>query len=259
MSFDIVTNYRWDPPSCACVQCRALYVSTGFRGNDSLPLVEEPRGYKCRVCGTVIDHSEGEFLIKDLAYANDTELRENLYELGAIASQMPPARKSTGPRIPPLAILMKAIAQSRRFIHFLTYSTDTTMLGALKMASEHTQVRGIVGTLNSYNQGLLEELGPSPRHAMNHDGPFLILAPSADGALVDPVHTKIVIVDGLLAFKGSANLTVTGYQNAGANPPTEIVEVVTQPSEVLQLNNEHFSPSWFQNTPEITATDLLRF
>jgi phosphatidylserine/phosphatidylglycerophosphate/cardiolipin synthase-like enzyme len=57
-------------------------------------------------------------------------------------------------------------------------------------------------------------------------------------------HQKLVVIDGLLAFKGSANLTTTAWRKA--RKQHELIEVVTNPAEVMRLNNIYFSRSWLQ-------------
>jgi hypothetical protein len=60
------------------------------------------------------------------------------------------------------------------------------------------------------------------------------------------LHQKLVIIDGLLAFKGSANLTLNGWRKAAKG--LDLVEVVTDVNEVTQLHNEYFSPAWGQSS-----------
>ncbi len=50
-------------------------------------------------------------------------------------------------------------------------------------------------------------------------------------------HQKLVIVDGVLAFEGSANSTFAGWTREG-----EMRKLVTEPSVVKDLNDNHFLP-----------------
>jgi phosphatidylserine/phosphatidylglycerophosphate/cardiolipin synthase-like enzyme len=55
-------------------------------------------------------------------------------------------------------------------------------------------------------------------------------------------HQKLIVVDGLVAFKGSTNLTLNGRRK-----PTrglDHVEFVTNINEVIDLHNRLFSPVW---------------
>jgi len=51
------------------------------------------------------------------------------------------------------------------------------------------------------------------------------------------VHQKLIIIDGLLALKGSANLTVAGWSRSG-----EIREIVTKFDEIVDMNKRYFAP-----------------
>ena len=50
------------------------------------------------------------------------------------------------------------------------------------------------------------------------------------------------MIDGLIAFKGSANLTVSGWRRAAEG--RDIIECVTDVKQVVQLHNRYFSPIW---------------
>ena len=55
-------------------------------------------------------------------------------------------------------------------------------------------------------------------------------------------HQKLIVIDGLLAFKGSANLTLTAWRKAqsGYNE----LEAVTNMENVINLHNRCFSAIW---------------
>lgn len=57
-------------------------------------------------------------------------------------------------------------------------------------------------------------------------------------------HQKLLVIDGLLAFKDSANLTTVGWRKAAEH--REMIEVVTDPAEIVRLHNVYFSKSWLQ-------------
>jgi hypothetical protein len=50
------------------------------------------------------------------------------------------------------------------------------------------------------------------------------------------------VIDGLLAFKGSANLTMTGWRKAEIGH--EEIEVITDVKKAIALHNRYFSPVW---------------
>lgn len=55
-------------------------------------------------------------------------------------------------------------------------------------------------------------------------------------------HQKILVIDVLIAFKGSANLTLSGWRKAANG--REFLEIVTNIDDVIDLNNRFFSPVW---------------
>ena len=55
-------------------------------------------------------------------------------------------------------------------------------------------------------------------------------------------HQKLIVIDGLLAFKGSANMTTLGWRKAAKG--RDHVEVVSKVGEVIELHNKLFSPVW---------------
>lgn len=55
-------------------------------------------------------------------------------------------------------------------------------------------------------------------------------------------HQKLVVIDGLLAFKGSVNLTPTAWRKAALG--YDEVEVLTDVEKVINLHNCYFSPIW---------------
>jgi hypothetical protein len=50
------------------------------------------------------------------------------------------------------------------------------------------------------------------------------------------------VIDGLMTFKGSANLTQTAWRKAEKG--RDEVEVVTDVEKVIKLHNRYFSPIW---------------
>jgi phosphatidylserine/phosphatidylglycerophosphate/cardiolipin synthase-like enzyme len=55
-------------------------------------------------------------------------------------------------------------------------------------------------------------------------------------ATVSEVHQKLIVVDGCMAFKGSANATLDGWTRKG-----ELIEFVNDPLDLRQLNRYYFA------------------
>ena len=55
-------------------------------------------------------------------------------------------------------------------------------------------------------------------------------------ATISEAHQKLIVIDGRIAFKGSANPTLAGWTREG-----ELVEFVTDPGEIRDLNENFFA------------------
>src|SRR5690348_11915762 len=104
------------------------------------------------------------------------------------------------------------------------------------MAALHVPVRGIVANASPAIVEELKTYAKESPHLETH------LYERSDKRLDwdNMPHQKVIIIDGLLAFKGSANLTVDGWRKAAKG--LDSVDVVTDVNEVIQLNNRLFSP-----------------
>ena len=56
------------------------------------------------------------------------------------------------------------------------------------------------------------------------------------------IHTKLIVIDGLLAISGSPNLTTESWRKMVANK--ERLDIVTDVSKVVADNNRYFSSHW---------------
>ena len=138
----------------------------------------------------------------------------------------------------------EVLSRARYFVHFATWGISHRQIGALKLASMRVPVYGFASEVADHTRVELTEF---PDEAPNMKAEVI---ESRRGAWDRP-HQKIFIVDGLVAFKGSANLTNNGLRNADRG--LDISEVVTDFAEVTELNNKYFAPVWRRTTaPEDT-------
>ena len=72
---------------------------------------------------------------------------------------------------------------------------------------------------------------------------------------IEEPHQKLIVIDGLLAFKGSANLTQTAWRSAENN--MDVVEIVTDVDEVIKLHNRYFSPIWAKMSEVGDSIEIL--
>jgi phosphatidylserine/phosphatidylglycerophosphate/cardiolipin synthase-like enzyme len=142
----------------------------------------------------------------------------------------------------PLRGLLKALSIAQKFVHFTTYGgIPHLLIGALKVTAQRVRVRGIVSGARGevLSEGTVSELTNYRDEAPEMH--VKIYDPSLTGFAAMP-HQKLIIIDGLLAFKGSANLTLAGWRKAAEGRDT--VDVVTDVDQVIELNNRLFAPIW---------------
>jgi PLD-like domain len=234
-SFDIDSLLQFSPPQYMCQKCCAL--------NLPLPpssLTEKP--VVCPVC--------------QVKYLPTNEyptwaLKEYLKEEGAALSSLKNpivhgqalaliARnfRAKDEDYPPICALYACLLQAQQFVHFTTYGISYEFIGALKLAAQRVTIRGVVTNVNA---DAVRELTEFPSEA-----PRLRIAVFGSGDRVyDVPHQKLIVVDGLVAFKGSTNLTIPGWRKAQKG--LDLLEMVTDVAQVIKLHNEYFSPLWGQH------------
>jgi phosphatidylserine/phosphatidylglycerophosphate/cardiolipin synthase-like enzyme len=159
---------------------------------------------------------------------------EHIKHLGVIANRV----QQDSPDYPPLKGLFESINKAQQFIHCTTFGINQQILGALKLAAQRIQVRGIV-SLPPDQAWLLPEL-----ECYRNEAPGLTIKTvcASTRNWEELPHQKLVVIDGLLAFKGSVNLTQTAWRKAARG--YDEVEVLTDVEKVINLHNRYFSPIW---------------
>jgi phosphatidylserine/phosphatidylglycerophosphate/cardiolipin synthase-like enzyme len=159
---------------------------------------------------------------------------EHISNLKVIASNV----QQNSPDYPPLKGLFESINEAQQFIHFTTFGINQQILGALKLAAQQIQVRGIV-SLPPDQAWLLPEL-----ECYRNEAPGLTIKTvcASSRNWEELPHQKLVVIDGLLAFKGSVNLTPTAWRKAARG--YDEVEVLTDVEKVIDQHNRYFSPVW---------------
>jgi len=136
---------------------------------------------------------------------------------------------------PTMRLLLEILARAKLFVHFTSWGISHVLIGALKATSMRVPVYGFASNVASSARA---ELTHFPDEA---PGLAVRLIPSSQ-AVYDAPHQKIVVVDGLLAFKGSTNLTNAGLRRA--DRALDVTEVETNVGRVSELNNKYFAPVW---------------
>ena len=244
MPFDIASLRAFAPAEYQCEKCRGLLRASLFRLDGS--------GGVCPVCHVKYlpterfpDHDWNRYLNRFGPSCLDTkEALAHAQQLAEIAERMAfyqlPTHSWRG--YPPLRGLLNALSVARKFVHFTTYGgIPHLLIGALKVTAQRVTVRGIVSGAKGevLSEGAVSEL--TNYHEEAPDMNVKIYDPSLTGWAAMP-HQKLIIIDGLLAFKGSANLSLAGWRKAAQG--RDVVEVVTEVEQVIELNNRLFAPIW---------------
>jgi len=121
-------------------------------------------------------------------------------------------------------------------------SVAGVLVGVLKLTSIRVPVYGFVSTPDHQ---ITDELTKFPRETPRLNAKVI----SPRDTNFEAPHQKLVIVDGLLGFKGSTNLTNSAMRKADTG--LDVSEVITDYQAVADFNNRFFAPVW----KKITAGD----
>lgn len=247
-NFDIGTLLNFKPPKYFCEKCKALLYMMGFGLKENY--------IWCPVCKVIYIPSERYQLHQVEAYLESignvikiTTPIEHGQKLAAIAYNF----KKNNPNYPPMRALFEALSIANSFIHFTTYGLSPSLLGALKLKAQTIKVRGIASNL-SHN--FANEIKEHKNEAENLE--ILIYEQGQPGQDWSNIpHQKLVVIDGLIAFKGAANMTDQGWRKAATGH--DHIEVVTNIQEVVDLHNKLFSPIWAEQNKEMTKIRMEDF
>jgi hypothetical protein len=243
VGFDITSILDFNPPSYVCPACRGLFksVNTEYQA--------EPMVHTCPLCSVryvAEDYPETKEFSDDLELAINSYLRKGGWTMDhrdlfthatTLAEVIEASRGGKFRRHPwpTMRTFFEVISRARYFVHFTSWGISHVMIGALKMASMRVPVYGFVSNVEPHARMQLTEYPD--------EAPRLVakVIPTREG-VYDAPHQKILIIDGLVAFKGSTNLTTTGVRRADRG--LDVSEVVTDYEQVTDLNNKYFAPVW---------------
>jgi hypothetical protein len=241
--FDVDTLLEFDPPSFLCEKCLAIIPTSDGNFLHSDRMI-------CSVCGVqyIGEMDYADYLKSQpetgVYFADPFEHARKLARL---------ARRFLTPRwAPPISVLFDVLNHAQQFVHFMTFNIDSQIIGALKLLSRRVFVRGIVGSASSWIYDDLYESGFENPH-------LRCLAYHANREYDGRPHQKLVVVDGLLALHGSANLSLTGWRMIEKG--REMLEVVTDIEKIRLLHNNNFSALWGQGnsvSDHITMSKAIR-
>jgi hypothetical protein len=244
--FDITSILDFNPPRYICPACR------GLMQRYTVAFQKKPTEYSCPVCEVRYDvaieddddtdwksawnvsnhdyfKQNGLLLDHDGLLSHATALAKIVRE-----SRGQGARRRKDPW-PVMRTFFEVLSRAKYFVHFCSWGMSHQLVGALKMASTRVPVYGFASNVES---GTRVELTEYPTEAPA----FVAKVIPTEQNIYDAPHQKLLIVDGLVAFKGSANLTNTGLRRADRG--LDLSETVTDYAEVTRLNNTLFAPVW---------------
>lgn len=141
------------------------------------------------------------------------------------------------PQYRPLNYLIEALVHAKYFIHIVTESTDRFFLGmlALKFFDQDMQINVVVWHPNR----IYQDLGWLWQHSRILKGYGTRERIFTTGIRIDAIpdaHQKFIIIDGCIAFEGSANASLVGWTKQGNS-----IRFTTDPKEIQLLNSTYFS------------------
>lgn len=236
--FDILRLEHFNPARVTCENCLALLKSIR-RDLDGAP--------QCPVCKIPYltpdaDCLRAYFRAKNL-YINFEDPLEQCQKLVAIARRV----LRYHPDYPPIRGLLETLNQAQHFVHFTSFGLSYQFLGALKLTAQRIPVRGLV-SVPPDQDWLLSEL-----KAHHHEAPNLTVKTVCDDSRNwdNLPHQKLVVIDGLLAFSGGANLSHAAWRKAARG--YDDVQVITDVEKAIDLHNRLFSPIWAQFSVEAST------
>jgi hypothetical protein len=131
-------------------------------------------------------------------------------------------------------VLFDVLTRATEFIHFISYGMTWELLGVLAVVARRVPVIGVVNNTNDATMDVANSLRDA--------SPWLNLRRYQAKSKWGGPHQKMIVIDGLLVLKGSANLTLNSWLEA-ASGHNEL-DVVTDLDRVVDLNNKYFAPQW---------------
>lgn len=200
-------DYSFNPPKAKSPMLREVWV--------------------CDVC-----HSNG---VVDMERIPSRKLANLVNE---ISGEWPSGRFADDrPYYRPLNYLLDTLKLAKGFVNVATESMDGFFLGMLALKQREPSIEQRV--MIWHPQGLYQDFGQLMDHSTVVKGYQRRENAIARGLLVITVskaHQKLIIIDGCIAFKGSANASLDAWTGQG-----NIIEFLTDYNEIQRLNRKYFA------------------
>lgn len=232
-NFDILSLIDFEPPGWLCDNCLYMFGANTKSFFDSDQELTKETWLECPVC------KKQYFDTKGLIDIESKDTMTHVLKLAKIGSEMQRGIKDR--KISPMYVLLEALLAAESFVHISTYGIHQVLLGSLKILSHKIDVRGIISNADG------EIATEIRKHENEHPRMKLIPIPQTTRSENTP-HAKLIIIDGLLAFKGSVNFTLAGWRKL-AKSRNEELDVITDVGRIQELNNTLISENWLQHNP----------
>jgi len=248
--FDIGTLLDFKPPKVLCEKCKALLYS--------VPCKWKKKFAWCPVCDVKYLPSDEYPMYRGARYltSNNHGISfENPIAHGQKLAAIAHNFNKNEENYPPMRALFEALNSAKQFVHFTTFGLSHILFGALKLKAQSVDIRGIAANIHSgfvpEIQDFSNEAGKMEIQVFERNTP--------NGNWSNIPHQKLIVIDGLMAFKGAANMTNDGWRKAANG--RDHVEIVTNIKDVVELHNKLFSPVWaeFSDFSDIEMIDDIPF
>ncbi len=239
--FDISTLLEFQPPEVFCERCLALLRKTDFT---RVTLRDETFAVQCPACGVLYLPNEftswqvGEYLHQAGFGINQERIIQRCVMLAGIARDVNDA--SRWKWVTPMSSLLRAFAAAESFIHIMSWGFSSFFVGALKLKAQAVAVRGTVSMQNQKEfLAEISDVTDAPRFEVH------MVDTRNNEMWANAPHHKLVIIDGLLALTGSANLTTPAWRSVLEGK--EHIEAITDLARIAELHNRYFSHFWAES------------
>lgn len=138
----------------------------------------------------------------------------------------------------PLNYLIQSLNRTKHFIHIATESIDSFFIGMLSTKYFESDIE--IHVIVWHPQKIYPDLKRLMEHSIFIKGYEHGIRPATRGITIETVseaHQKLIILDGITAFYGSANATLDGWTRPG-----EMIRFTNNLDEIKNYNRVFFSP-----------------
>jgi len=145
------------------------------------------------------------------------------------------------PQYRPLNYLVEAFSRAKYFVNIVTESTDRFFLGMLAFKLVETNIP--INIVIWHSKRITQDLSWLWEHSRIIKGYGTrtnfrerALTTGIRMDIIRNAHQKFFIIDGIVAFEGSANATLHGWTEQGNSIP-----FITDPQQIQVINRKYFS------------------